>query len=86
MSCDDRALGAYELARAIGSGDPLSPQASMLHAYGIYLSNGGTPKGFMDMTEDDIQIMYTTYTANKTHERTELLKELVKIIQKMFKM
>ena len=82
---NDRSLGAYELARAIGTGESVSPQAAMLHAYGIYLSHGGTPRDFMNMTEDDIQIMYTSYTATLAHERNELLKELVKIIQKMFK-
>lgn len=38
---------------------------AVLYAYGIYLSNGGTPEGFNKMTYSDIQVMLMAYTATK---------------------
>ena len=81
----DRDLGAYELSNAIVSGEGISPQIALSQAYGIYLMHGGTREGFMNLTEDEVQTMYTVYTATQAHERRELLKELVRIIEKMFK-
>ena len=74
-----------EFSRAITTGDGMSPQVATMQAYGLYLMHGGTPEGFMEMTEDEVQIMYSAYTATLAHERREFLKELVKIIEKMFK-
>lgn len=39
----------------------------------------------MSMTEDDVQVMYSAYLSTMAHERREFLKDLVKIIEKMFK-
>lgn len=82
---NDRELGAIEFSRAIITGEGTTPEVASLQAYGLYLMHGGTPKGFMSMTEDDVQVMYSAYLSTMAHERRELLKDLVKIIEKMFK-
>ena len=38
---------------------PLDGDSALLYIYGIYLSNGGNPDDFMELTMDDIQIMTT---------------------------
>ena len=52
----------------------------MIAAYGIYLMNGGTREGFMDLTLDDIQTIYTTYTAYQT----ALVSDITKVLSKMY--
>lgn len=64
----------------------LSPQSSLLLAYGLYLANGGTPEGFDQFTRDDADIMLASYTAYRTFERVELLKGFGQVIGKMFNM
>lgn len=74
-----------ELSRAIITGDGVSPQIAFAQAYGLYLMNGGTPEGFMQLTEDDIQIMYTSYMSTLVNNRRELMKDIVKVLEKMLK-
>ena len=74
-----------ELSRAIATGDGVSPEIAFTQTYGLYLMHGGTPEGFQQLTEDDIQIMYTSYIATMVNDRRELLKDLVKILEKMLK-
>lgn len=57
-----------------------SEKAVMIAAYGIYLMNGGTKEGFMDLTLDDIQTIYTTYTAYQT----ALVSDITKVLSKMY--
>jgi len=40
------------------SGD-MSSDTAYLFAYGTYLSNGGTHDGFMDLSDSEIQLIYT---------------------------
>ena len=47
--------------------------------------HGGTPDGFENLTPDDVQFMYSAYMATMSHFRYELIKDIVKIIEKMFK-
>lgn len=53
-------------------------------AYGLYLMNGGTPEGFDNLTTEDVQIMYSAYIGTMTNMRREIIKDLIKIFQKMF--
>ena len=62
----------------------LGPQTSLLLAYGLYLSNGGTPEGFDSFSQEDADIMLASYTAYRTFERVELLKGFAQVIGKMF--
>lgn len=61
-----------------------SPDVSVMEAYGVYLAHGGTPNGFMDMTLDDIQIMYTAYAVQNKNNTKDVLTGIAKILGKMF--
>ena len=62
----------------------LSPQTSLLLAYGLYLANGGTPEGFDSFSQEDADIMLASYTAYRAFERIELLKGFSQVMAKMF--
>jgi hypothetical protein len=53
-----------------------SAESATLYAYGIYLMNGGTPEGFDTLTEDDIQILLTSYTGTMARQNKTLFKML----------
>ena len=81
----DRELGIMELSRALVTGEGISPKIAFTQAYGLYLMHGGTPEGFMQLTEDDVQTMYTSYISTLANDRRELVKDIVKILEKMLK-
>lgn len=65
---------------AVSSTDaPMSSQSAMMYAYGIYLSNGGRPSDFLDLTFDDVQIMLTSYLGTLRRERRAEAEMLVKM-------
>lgn len=53
---------------------------AVLEAYGTYLMHGGSKETFMDLTDDDIQIMYTAYFGGQRR----MVHSLVDRIGKMF--
>lgn len=55
-----------------------SPGSSLIAAYGLYLMNGGTPSGFEELTDEDIQIMLTTYNGYQTLYARKIVSELAK--------
>ena len=61
----------------------MSPQGAFLYTYGVYLANGGTPDGFMDLTPQDVQLMYTVHVAEKNRDNLVLLKGIAKIMSKV---
>ena len=48
----------------VSEGQAMSPEAVLLYAYGTYLMNGGTKEGFMELNDEDVQIMVTTHMAS----------------------
>ena len=62
----------------------MGPDTVMMEAYGLYLANGGTPEGFMDMTLDDVQMMYTAYTVQNRNNVKNMIIGMAKIFGKMF--
>ena len=62
----------------------MSPRSAYYLAYGTYLANGGTRDGFLDLTPDEVQLMYTVTAAR--HERLvkDLLEGMGKILGGMF--
>lgn len=54
----------------------------MLFAYGIYLSNGGTPSDFMEMTIDDVQIMLTAYLGAQKRSANSVIGAYLHAISK----
>lgn len=62
----------------------MSPESAQLYTYGIYLANGGTPDGFMSMTQEDIEIMYNAWEGSRIRNRNEILEGLGKMINSMF--
>ena len=81
----DKEFGAIEFSKAISSGEGVTPNIALKQAYGLYLMHGGTPEGFMDLTPDDVQMMYTAYISTATYHRRELIKDIVKIVEAMYK-
>jgi len=72
------------LFEAVASGKPLSGLGVDMYAYGMYLSNGGTPEGFMQMDRDDIDMMYIAHSALEAHRHKRWMEGLVKIFQALF--
>lgn len=62
----------------------MSEETSLLDAYGLYLAHGGTPEGFMDMTMDDVQLMYTSFIAMNKNNSKDIVLGISKIMGKMF--
>ena len=60
-----------------------SPDSAFLYTYGMYLANGGTPDGFMEMSNEDVEIMHSAMIGTQLHERKELLEGFAKILVKV---
>lgn len=50
---------------AILSTNGMTAEAAILFMYGEYLRHGGKREDFLDMTGEDIQIMYSAYMATE---------------------
>jgi len=61
-----------------------SPDSAFLYTYGMYLANGGTVDGFMDLSEEDVEIMHTALMGTQLRQRNELIEGFAKILSKMF--
>ena len=70
-------------AEQVARGKYLSSAVIELLARGIYLMNGGDPRGWDRMTNDEIQLIYTTYTALEKAKVREIMEGLVAIIKAM---
>lgn len=55
-----------------------TPESSLLTAYGIYLMGGGCPDDFGRMTEEDVQIMLTTFHGTQEMLAHRIVAELAK--------
>ena len=62
----------------------MSPDMSLMNVYGLYLAHGGTPDGFMDMTLDDVQMMYTSIVAMNKNNTKDIITGVAKILGKVF--
>ena len=60
----------------------MTSESAFLYTYGTYLSRGGTPQTFQDLTPEDIQLMYMVYTERR--KESALLSGMAKILGKMF--
>jgi len=77
-------MGMAELFEAIASGKPVTEFGARAYMYGIYLSNGGTPDAYMEMDDDDIDLMYIAYSATEAHRHNRWMEGLIKIIKALF--
>lgn len=64
----------------VSEGQALSPDAIILYAYGIYLANGGTKEGFMELNEEDVQIMVTTHMASARRNALIITNSIAKLL------
>lgn len=55
-------------------------KAVVLHAYGHYLANGGTVRDFLEMTDDDVQLMYVVMESERLRDLNNLLESLGKML------
>lgn len=62
----------------------MSENISMMNVYGLYLAHGGTPDGFMDMTLDDVQMMYTSVMAMNKNNTKDIVLGIAKVMGRMF--
>ena len=62
----------------------MGPDASMMNLYGLYLAHGGTPDGFMDMTLDDAQMMYTSIMAMNKNNSKDIVMGVAKVLGAIF--
>lgn len=62
----------------------MSSDTAYLYAYGTYLANGGTHDGFMDLSNDEVQLIYTVSMAKQEKQTKDHLMGLAKILGKMF--
>lgn len=82
-STGDREFGVHLFEDAILR-DNMSSDMVLLYAYGRYLLHGGDPEKFLDLTPDDIQIMYITDVLSQRKNTQDVLSGLTKIIGKVF--
>lgn len=47
--------------------------------YGLWLTNGGSPDGFQDLTMDDVQLMYMVHQAEGVRNRKLIAESIAKI-------
>lgn len=73
-----------ELFEAVASGKPVSDLGTQIYMYGIYLSNGGTPEGYLQMDDDDLRLMYIAHSALEAHRHNRWMEGLIKIVQALF--
>jgi hypothetical protein len=73
-----------QLFEAVASGKPLSALGTEMYMYGIYLSHGGTPEGYLQMDQDDLDMMYIAHSALEAHRHKRWMEGLVKIFQALF--
>lgn len=52
----------------------LTGPSALVYGYGIYLMGGGTPEGFEDLTDTDVQILISTYTGIQMRNTSRILK------------
>lgn len=73
-----------ELFESVASGKPVSQLGSEMYMYGVYLCNGGTPAGYMELDQDDRDLMYIAHSAMEAHRHKRWMEGLVKIILATF--
>lgn len=73
-----------ELFESVAGGKPVSDLGAQMYMYGIYLSNGGTPEGYMGMDQDDLDMMFLAHSAIEAHRHNRWMEGLIKIIQSLF--
>lgn len=61
----------------------MSSDTAYLYAYGTYLSHGGTHDGFMDLTVDEVQLIYTVTMMDKAKMTRDIVLGLAKVLGKM---
>jgi len=73
-----------ELFEAVAGGKPVTDFGAQAYMYGLYLSNGGTPSAYMEMDQDDLDLMFIAYSAQEAHRHNRWMEGLIKIIQSVF--
>jgi hypothetical protein len=60
-----------------------SPDSAYLYTYGMYLANGGTVDGFMEMSDEDVEIMHTAIMGTEMRQKKDYLEGMAKILAKI---
>ena len=77
----DPELGLINYERQLSSDENISDEAATIAAYGIYLMHGGTKENFMKLNPNDIQTIYSTYTAMEKANTTRMMKGICEILK-----
>ena len=78
----DPEFGLRLFEEAASGKSSLDGDSAMLFAYGIYLSNGGTPSDFMDLSVEDIQIMFTAYMGAQKRAAKSMIGAMINAMSK----
>ena len=60
----------------------MSTDAAVLLMYGEYLKNGGRREDFMDLSMEDIQIMYSVYMTDELRSMRRMTEAMAAILGK----
>lgn len=80
----DRAFGVRLLENAVLR-DEMSSDTILVYTYGRYLLHGGDPEKFLDLTMDDIQIMYISDALYQKKSTQDTITGLLKVLGKVFR-
>lgn len=78
----DPEFGLRLFEEAASGKSTLDGDSALLFAYGIYLSNGGTPSEFMEMSLEDIQIMFTAYMGAQKRAARSVVGAMINAMSK----
>lgn len=56
-----------------------SEESGVLYTYGRYLLGGGTPDGFLDLTPDDVQAMYTVALGDQMKQANRIIEGIARM-------
>lgn len=74
----DYEFGLQLYMESVVSGN-MGPESAKVYAYGLYLMGGGTPDGFEQFTDFDMQVLISTADCIKRRECNELLEGICKM-------
>ena len=78
----DPEFGLRLFEEAASGKSALDGDSALLFAYGIYISNGGNPSDFMDLSMEDIQIMFTAYMGAQKRAANNIIGAMIRAMNR----
>lgn len=80
-----REIGIENYFEMLAKGENVTKECGGLAALGIYLMHGGKTEDFMNMTDDEIQLIVSTYTAYNRKISLDVINGLIELLNEMGK-